>query len=88
MGQRGEVYTDRLEVGHGRRNYFFNVKTNRNGDYFLNIVESIRKLGHTFERQEIVVYQEHLELFREKLDSVIKELYKISPQVAQEDSDN
>ena len=38
MGLRGEIYSSRASAG--RRTYFYNVKENRNGDLFLNIVES------------------------------------------------
>ena len=38
MGIRGELYT--TEVVLDNRSYFFNVKENRNGDIFLQIVES------------------------------------------------
>lgn len=77
MGKRGEVYTERLDVANGKRSYFFNLKENRNGEYFLNIVESINRLGDRFERQEVSVYEEHLDEFRKKLDEVIRELHRI-----------
>ena len=58
MGVRGEVFSSRASSGN--RTYFFNVKENRNGDLFLNIVES-KKHGETgFERHQIVVFQEDL----------------------------
>ena len=58
MGIRGEVFSARM--GTGKRTYFFNVKENRNGDLFLNIVES-KKHGETdFERHSIIVFQEDL----------------------------
>lgn len=80
MGKRGEVYTDRLDIPNGRRSYFFNVKENRTGDYFVNIVESVKKLGDKFERQEILVYEEHLEEFKDKIDTVIQQLRLLSTQ--------
>ena len=38
MGLRGEIFSWRNTIG--RRTYFFNVKENRTGDVFLNLVES------------------------------------------------
>lgn len=61
MGIRGEVFSSRATSGN--RSYFFNVKENRTGDLFLNIVES-KKHGETgFERHQIVVFQEDFHEF-------------------------
>lgn len=79
MGQRGEVFTDRLDVGNGRRSYFFNVKQNRNGDYFVNIVESIKRFDK-FERQEILVYEEHLEEFKDKVDNILTVMKRLDSE--------
>ena len=38
MGARGELYTTQIHLDN--RSYFFNVKENRTGDVFLQIVES------------------------------------------------
>ena len=61
MGQRGELFSSRAISG--RRTYFFNVKENRNGDIFLNIVESKKSGENEFERHSIIVFQEDLESF-------------------------
>lgn len=61
MGIRGEVFSSR--VLSEKRTYFFNVKENRNGDLFLNIVESKRHGDSDFERRSIVVFREDLESF-------------------------
>jgi hypothetical protein len=61
MGSRGEVFSARATAG--KRTYFFNVKENRHGDVFLNLVES-KKNGETeFERHSIIVFKEDLESF-------------------------
>jgi hypothetical protein len=61
MGSRGEIFSARAAAG--RRTYFFNVKENRHGDVFLNLVES-KKNGETeFERHSIIVFEEDLENF-------------------------
>ena len=41
MGQRGELFSSR--ANREKRTYFFNVKENRSGDLFLNIVESRKR---------------------------------------------
>jgi hypothetical protein len=61
MGQRGEVFSARASTG--RRTYFFNVKENRNGDLFLNIVESKKHTESEFERHSVIVFQEDLQSF-------------------------
>ena len=55
MGVRGEVFSSR--VSSGNRTYFFNVKENRSGDLFLNIVESKKHGESGFERHQIVVFR-------------------------------
>jgi len=40
MGTRGEVFSSKANTA--KRTYFFNVKENRTGDIFLNVVESKR----------------------------------------------
>ncbi len=67
---RGEVYSSK--AFSGRRTYFFNVKENRHGDIFLNIVES-KKNGETdFERHSIIVFKEDLEAFLEGFEKAVK----------------
>lgn len=61
MGLRGEIFSSRAVSG--RRTYFFNVKENRNGDLFLNIVESKKNGENDFERHSLIVFQEDLENF-------------------------
>jgi hypothetical protein len=61
MGLRGELFSSRAVSG--RRTYFFNVKENRNGDLFLNIVESKKNGEQEFERHSIIVFREDLESF-------------------------
>ncbi len=61
MGIRGEVFSSKTSVG--KRTYFFNVKENRHGDLFLNIVESKKNEGTGFERHSVIVFSEDLEDF-------------------------
>ncbi len=69
MGIRGEVFSSKATVGS--RTYFFNVKENRGGDLFLNIVES-KKHGNTgFERHSIIVFDEDLKVFLDELNRAV-----------------
>ncbi|HZK20271.1 MAG TPA: DUF3276 family protein [Treponemataceae bacterium] len=61
MAIRGELYTQQVVMNN--RAYFFNVKENRTGDIFLQIVESKSKNGEVFERRDIVVFNEDMQKF-------------------------
>jgi hypothetical protein len=70
MGLRGEIFSARAMSG--RRTYFFNVKENRHGDVFLNIVESKKSSEADFERHAIVVFKEDLEGFLEGFQKAVR----------------
>ena len=71
MGVRGEIFSERATSG--KRTYFFNVKENRHGDVFLNIVESKKKnMNQDFERYSLIVFEEDLEVFLEGFKKAIK----------------
>jgi hypothetical protein len=59
-----------------RRTYFFNVKENRKGDLFLNIVESTKQSFGDFERHQIMVYEEDMEGFMDGLNKAVRFLRK------------
>ncbi|MDR0786001.1 MAG: DUF3276 family protein [Treponema sp.] len=61
MGIRGEIYSTKVQLPN--RTYFFNVKENRLGDLYLNVVESKNKDEGGFERQSVVVFAEDLVQF-------------------------
>lgn len=63
MGKRGELFTEKLFSENETKTYFFNVKENRFGDYFLNIVESTKNDNGKFDRYSIIVFEEDLDLF-------------------------
>lgn len=63
MGLRGEVFSTR--ANSEKRTYFFNVKENRHGDLFLNIVESKKHGEEGFERHSVMVFEEDIEEFIE-----------------------
>ena len=65
MGIRGELFTTQIPVEN--RTYFFNVKENRLGDVFLQIVESKNTDGAGFDRHAIVVFQDEMQTFLQGL---------------------
>ena len=74
MAQRGELFSARADSD--KRTYFFNVKENRLGDMFLNIVESRKRdgagsHGDGFERHSLMVYEEDLRAFVDALDKAL-----------------
>lgn len=70
MGIRGELYT--TEVVLENRSYFFNVKENRSGDIFLQIVESKKGDGSDFDRLQISIFQEDMQKVLGGLDSALR----------------
>lgn len=70
MSIRGELYT--TEVVLDNRSYFFNVKENRNGDIFLQIVESKKGDGADFDRHQISIFQEDMQKVLAGLDNALK----------------
>ena len=65
MGLRGEIFSSRAVTE--RRTYFFNVKENRHGDIFLNIVESKKNSETNFERHSLIVFNEDLDNFLQEM---------------------
>ncbi len=74
MGMRGELHSEKLSVADGKRIYFFNVKENRHGDKFIVIAENVFKFDDRVNRQQIVIYQEHLDDFRYALNKAVSAL--------------
>ena len=76
MGQRGELFSSRANTD--KRTYFFNIKENRTGDMFLNIVESKKREspggshGPSFERQSVIVFEEDMVAFVAAFDDAIE----------------
>ncbi len=69
MGARGELFT--TEVILNNRSYFFNVKENRTGDVFLQVVESKNIEGEKFDRRAIVIFEEDMQKFFRGLDASV-----------------
>jgi hypothetical protein len=74
MGIRGEIFSTRLILPN--RTYFLNVKENRMGDLYLNIVESKNKESGGFERQSVIVFAEDLPYFLGEFDKALKVMEK------------
>lgn len=74
MGLRGEIFSTRVQLQN--RTYFFNVKENRLGDIYLNIVESKNKDEGGFERQSVVLFADDLTEFLGGFDEALKVMDK------------
>jgi len=74
MGVRGEIFSTRLILPN--RTYFLNVKENRLGDLYLNIVESKNKETGGFERQSVIVFADDLPSFLGEFEKALKVLEK------------
>ena len=66
MGLRGEIFSARAVTS--KRTYFFNVKENRTGDLFLTLVESKKHGATGFERHQVIVFEEDIDLFKQEFD--------------------
>ena len=75
MGQRGELFSSYFRSEE--KTYFFNVKENRQGDVFLNIVESKKREvisnsgAVNFHRSSIIIYEESITEFIRGFDGII-----------------
>jgi hypothetical protein len=67
---RGELFTTRVNLEN--RAYFFNVKENRNGDVFLQIVESKSKEGSEAERRDVVLFADDMSDILKGLDQALQ----------------
>jgi hypothetical protein len=74
MGVRGEVYSTRVILQN--RTYFFNVKENRMGDLYLNIVESKNRETGGFDRQSVILFADDLQEFLKGFDESLRVLEK------------
>ena len=74
MGIRGELFTTQVLLDN--RTYFFNVKENRVGDVFLQIVESKKGDGADFDRHQISIFAEDMQKVLAVLDDSLKFIEK------------
>ncbi|WP_223292724.1 DUF3276 family protein [Breznakiella homolactica] len=82
MGIRGELFSTKVSLQN--RTYFFNVKENRMGDLYLNIVESKNKDGGGFERQSVILFAEDLTEFLKGFDDSLRVLEKAAREKKRE----
>jgi len=74
MGLRGELFSTKVLLQN--RTYFFNVKENRVGDLYLNIVESKNRDEGGFDRQSVILFAEDLQEFLKGFDEALRILEK------------
>ena len=74
MGARGELFTTQIFLDN--RSYFFNVKENRTGDVFLQIVESKNKDGADFDRHQIAIFAEDMQKFLQGMEKSLEFIEK------------
>ena len=74
MGIRGEIFSNKVILPN--RTYFFNIKENRMGDLYLNIVESKNRDNGGFERQSVILFADDLQEFLKGFDESLKVLEK------------
>jgi hypothetical protein len=74
MGVRGEIFSTKVLLQN--RTYFFNVKENRLGDLYLNIVESKNQAPGGFERQSVILFADDLAEFLKGFDESLRVLEK------------
>ena len=81
MAIRGELFTKQVNLDN--RSYFFNVKENRNGDVFLQVVESKIKDGQD-DRRAIVIFADDMQQFLGGIDDSLKFIEKDRKERAKE----
>ena len=74
MGARGELFTTQIYLDN--RSYFFNVKENRTGDVFLQIVESKSRDGVEADRHQIAIFAEDMQKFLQGMDKSLNFIEK------------
>ena len=74
MGIRGELFTTQVVLDN--RTYFFNVKENRTGYVFLQVVESKKGDGADFSRHQVAIFAEDMQKFLKGLDQSLSFIEK------------
>jgi len=74
MGIRGEIFSNKIMLPN--RTYFFNIKENRNGDLYLNIVESKNRDSGGFDRQSVILFADDLQEFLKGFDESLRVMEK------------
>jgi len=74
MGARGELFTTQIYLDN--RSYFFNVKENRTGDVYLQIVESKNRDGAEQDRHQIAIFSDDMQKFLQGMDKSLEYIEK------------
>ena len=74
MGIRGEIFSPKVQLQN--RTYFFNVKENRLGNLYINIVESKNRETGGFDRQSVILFEEDMQEFLRGFDESLRILEK------------
>ena len=69
MGARGELFTTQIYLDN--RSYFFNVKENRSGDVFMQIVESKNRDGVEADRHQIAIFADDMQKFLQGMEKAL-----------------
>ena len=78
MAIRGEIFSSQVQTE--KRTYFFNVKENRTGSHFLNIVENKKMPNGNYDRHSIMVYEEDIENFMRELNRAFRVFKRQKPE--------
>lgn len=80
--KRDEVYSNSVRAG--KRTYFFDVRGNKNGDYYLTITESKKVYDNDgnfkFEKHKIFLYKEDFVNFLEGYNDVMSFIKDNKPE--------
>lgn len=74
MGARGELFTTQIYLDN--RSYFFNVKENRTGDVFLQIVESKSRDGAEADRHQVAIFADDMQKFLQGMEKSLEYIEK------------
>lgn len=66
---RNEVYSKKVRAG--KRTYFFDVKEDRDGDFYLIITESKKKFDDGFVKNKLFLYKEDFNKFSEAFTETV-----------------
>jgi hypothetical protein len=85
--EREEIFSKPVRAG--KRTYFFDVKATRQGDYYLTVTESKKRLDHDgsffFEKHKIFLYKEDFDKFSDGLQEVVDYIKNLQSTMPQED---
>lgn len=77
-----EVFSEKVKAG--KRTYFFDIKSTRQGDYYLTITESKKELtedrGEVYKKRTIFLYKEDVIKFEKALASCISQMRDLMPE--------